>query len=149
MPQENARRSPRKENWLGMKPSWARIAARRGKALKLVLTARNRIRAVAAWKAMNNGVPLPKTEPATIATTDGPPSSAGRMPKWIATTVIPMNRTPSRIAIASIVLPAFFASGGLKAGTPLAIASTPVRATEPPANARSRRRMPSGSSVFG
>ena len=35
-----------------------------------------------------------------------------------------------------IVFAAFFASGGLKAGTPLAIASTPVRATEPAANAR-------------
>ena len=30
-----------------------------------------------------------------------------------------------------IVFAAFFASGGLNAGTPLAIASTPVRATEP------------------
>ena len=46
MPQEKASRSPRKENWRGMKPSWARIAPRRGKALKLVLTARKRIRAV-------------------------------------------------------------------------------------------------------
>ena len=40
------------------------------------------------------------------------------------------------------VLAAFFDSGGLKAGTPLAIASTPVRATEPPAKAlRSRKRV--------
>ena len=33
------------------------------------------------------------------------------------------------------VLAAFFASGGLNAGTPLAIASVPVSATEPLANA--------------
>ena len=41
-----------------------------------------------------------------------------------------------------IVFAAFFASGGLNAGTPLAMASTPVKATEPPANALSRSRTP-------
>ncbi len=46
------------------------------------------------------------------------------------------------MAIAVIVLAAFFASGGLKAGTPLAMASTPVSATDPPAKALSRSRMP-------
>ncbi len=51
MPQENASRSPRNANWRGMKPSWARIAASRGKALKLVFAARNRISAVATWNA--------------------------------------------------------------------------------------------------
>ena len=60
-----------------------------------------------------------------------------------------MNRTPSRIDIAVIVLAAFRASGGLNAGTPLAIASTPVSATDPPANALSSSRMPIGSSGFG
>ena len=60
-----------------------------------------------------------------------------------------MNRIPSRIDIAVIVFAAFFASGGLNAGTPLAIASTPVRATDPPANALSRRRMPSVSAGSG
>ena len=40
------------------------------------------------------------------------------------------------------VLAAFFGSGGLKAGTPLAIASTPVSATDPPAKAfRSRNKL--------
>ena len=48
--------------------------------------------------------------------------------------------------MAVIVLAAFLASGGLKAGTPLAMASTPVSATEPPAKALSRSRMPIGSS---
>ena len=48
---------------------------------------------------------------------------------------------PRRTAIAVIVFAAFLDSGGLKAGTPLAMASTPVRATEPPANAlRSRKQ---------
>ena len=99
-----------------MNPSWARIAASRGNALKLVFTARNRIRAVAAWKAMKRGVPSPNTDAATMATTVGPPSSVGRMPKASATTVMPMNSTPRRIAIVIIVFAAFFDSGGLKAG---------------------------------
>ena len=51
-----------------------------------------------------------------------------------------MKMVPSRMAIMIRVLAAFFGSGGLKAGTPLAIASTPVRATEPPANALSNRK---------
>ena len=45
-------------------------------------------------------------------------------------------------AITISVVAAFFASGGLKAGTPVAIASVPVSATAPDANARSRMRMP-------
>ena len=40
------------------------------------------------------------------------------------------------------MLAAFFDSGGLNAGTPLAIASTPVSATEPLANARRSSTMP-------
>ena len=44
-----------------------------------------------------------------------------------------------------IVSAAFFDSGGLNAGTPLAIASTPVSATEPPANALRSSRTPSVS----
>ena len=126
-----------------MYSSWARIAASRGNALKLVFTARKRISAVAAWKRRNGTVPSPKTAAATIATIVGPPSSVGRIPNPSATIVIPMKRTPRRIAIASIVLAAFFASGGLKAGTPLAIASTPVRATDPAAKARRMRMIPS------
>ena len=47
--------------------------------------------------------------------------------------------------MAVIVFAAFFASGGLNAGTPLAIASTPVSATEPPAKALSSNRIPSVS----
>ena len=73
--------------------------------------------------------------------TVGPPllSTDGTIAKAWATMVIPMKITPSRRAIVIIVLAAFFASGGLNAGTPLAIASTPVSATEPPANARRSR----------
>ena len=49
IPYENASRSPRSANWRGMWPSPARIASSRGKALKLVLAARNSSRAVKAW----------------------------------------------------------------------------------------------------
>ncbi len=44
--------------------------------------------------------------------------------------------------MAAIVSPAFLASGGLKAGTPFAIASVPVSATEPLAKALSSRNTP-------
>ena len=49
-----------------------------------------------------------------------------------------MNRMARITAIATRVAAAFLASGGLNAGTPVAIASVPVRATAPAANARSR-----------
>ena len=77
--------------------------------------------------------------------TVGPPESGslGMMSYARAMIVTPMKMTPNRIAIASIVLPAFFDSGGLKAGTPFAIASTPVKATEPLAKARRISTMPS------
>ena len=73
--------------------------------------------------------------------TVGPPDSdtEGTMSYARATSVTPMKITPSSTAIATSVLPAFFDSGGLNAGTPLAIASTPVSATEPLANARRSR----------
>ena len=58
-----------------------------------------------------------------------------------ARNVIPMNRTASRAAMTASVVAAFFASGGLNAGTPVAIASVPVRATAPAANARNSRRI--------
>ena len=45
------------------------------------------------------------------------------------------------------VVAAFFASGGLNAGTPVAMASVPVSATAPAANARSSRRAVSGWTV--
>ncbi len=125
LPHATASRSPRKANWRGMNSSWARIAASRGKALKLVFTARKRISAVEVWKSTKSAEPLPKMAPATWATIVGPPSVVGRIPKTSATTVMPMKSTPSRMATIVIVLAAFFASGGLKAGTPFAMASTP------------------------
>ena len=67
------------------------------------------------------------------------------MPKLSATNVMPTNSVASRIAIQVSVMAAFLGSGFWNAGTPLAIASTPVSATEPLAKARRRTRMPTVS----
>ena len=53
---------------------------------------------------------------------------------------MPMNRIARMTAMPISVVAAFFDSGGLKAGTPVAIASVPVSATAPDANARSSRK---------
>ncbi len=60
-----------------------------------------------------------------------------------------MNRTASSTATIVSVVAAFLGSGGLKAGTPLAIASVPVSATEPEAKARMISSSPSGSRGSG
>ena len=52
---------------------------------------------------------------------------------------MPTKMTPSRTAMTVSVVAAFLASGGLNAGTPLLIASVPVRATDPNAKARRMR----------
>ena len=58
-----------------MYPSSARIAARRGKALKLVLTARKRISAVATWKTHEERRPVAEDRRADDGrSTVGPPS---------------------------------------------------------------------------
>ena len=51
-----------------------------------------------------------------------------------------MNITTAQIAMMSRVIAAFLASGGLNAGTPSEIASIPVSAVQPFANARSTRK---------
>ena len=105
--------------------------------------------AVLAAKVTNRTEPSPNAAWAARATIDGPPGFVGRRPYWTAKRVRPTNRIASRIDIAVIVFAAFFASGGLNAGTPLAMASTPVSATEPPAKALSRSRIPIGSRWSG
>ena len=70
------------------------------------------------------------------------------MPKLTARKVMPMKRMPSSAAIAASVVAAFFDSGGWKAGTPVAMASVPVRATAPAAKARRRSRVPTCSGTL-
>ena len=56
---------------------------------------------------------------------------------------MPRKRIANTIAAQVSVVRAFFHSGGLKAGTPSLIASTPVSATAPWLNARRMRNSPS------
>ena len=57
---------------------------------------------------------------------------------------MPTNIVIESAAIINIVVAAFFASGGLKAGTPLDTASTPVMAVQPFENAVRTRNSVSG-----
>src|SRR5215217_4616259 len=57
---------------------------------------------------------------------------------------MPINMLIDNTAIISIVEAAFFAAGGLKAGTPFETASTPVMAVQPFENAVSSRNRVSG-----
>ena len=63
----------------------------------------------------------------------------------VARYVIPRNSVAKMLPIQTSVMTAFRDSGGLKFGTPLAIASLPVRPTEPEANARRTSSAVSGS----
>ncbi len=68
--------------------------------------------------------------------------SVGTTCSFTARNESPRNITPSRLPIHISVVRAFRHSGGLKAGTPLEIASTPVTAAPPEANAcRIRNRL--------
>src|SRR6266545_615517 len=58
---------------------------------------------------------------------------------------MPRNIVIESTTIISIVAAAFFASGGLKAGTPFDTASTPVIAVQPFENAVSRRKSVNGA----
>ena len=62
---------------------------------------------------------------------------------------MPTKSTASSTAIQVRVMAALCGSGFLKAGTPLAMASVPVSATEPAANARSSSRMVTVASGLG
>ena len=58
-----------------------------------------------------------------------------------ASAVRPANIETAIAPIATSVSCAFFAFGGLNAGTPFAMASTPVRAVQPDAKARSAKNI--------
>jgi hypothetical protein len=119
-----------------MKSSPAWKLARRGKSAKDVLAARIRINVVAIWSARNNPKPTgpaPKTERPTWEITVL--VSVGTTLSRIAMNDRPRNIVPSSPPIHIRVVRAFRHSGGLNAGTPLEMASTPVTAAPPDANA--------------
>ena len=57
---------------------------------------------------------------------------------------MPMNMVIEKKPMMARVSAAFFALGFWKAGTPLLIASTPVRAVQPEANARIANKITAG-----
>ncbi len=87
---------------------------------------------------------MPNTERPIWLSTDSP-LAAGIAPVTPARNDVPRNITPSRMLMVSIVVWAFFHSGGLNAGTPFATASVPVIAEQPSANARRRSSSPNVS----
>ncbi len=75
--------------------------------------------------------------------------SLGSMLILEASSVMPPNMEMASTAIQTRVVRAFLASGGLKAGTPSAIASTPVSAVQPWVNALSNRKRVIASAPVG
>ena len=67
------------------------------------------------------------------------------MPIVLAMKLMPRKSTAKMPAAQRSVMRAFRHSGGLKAGTPSEIASTPVSAAAPELKARRMRRIPSAS----
>ena len=65
-----------------------------------------------------------------------------------ASAVTPANMVAARPPISASVVAALRLLGGLKAGTPLAIASTPVSAVHPDANARSAKKTSASPATF-
>ncbi len=86
----------------------------------------------------------------TVLCSTSPNSSGtvGYTAKFVARNVTPTNRTVRTPAITSSVVAALRASGGLNAGTPVAIASVPVSATAPEANARRSRKTDTAPAVL-
>ena len=143
MPFEKTRRWPRLVSGRGMKSSCAWKFARRGKSANEVFAARIRISVVAIWSIRNIAVPTPP-----LPNTARPTSeitvlvSVGVTWSFIARNDSPRNITPSRLPIHISVVRALRHSGGLKAGTPFEIASTPVTAAPPEAKACRIRNRP-------
>jgi hypothetical protein len=149
IPLENTNRCPRLVSCFGMKWSDAWKFARRGKSAKDVFAARMRIIVVAICSMRKSAVP--STPPPNTARPTSEMTvfvSVGTTWSRYARNDSPRNITPSRLPIHIRVVRAFFHSGGLNAGTPLEIASTPVTAAPPDANACRIRKMLMAPAVF-
>ena len=139
IPFENTSRSPRFVNWRAKNRSRASSAASRGNPWKLVFAASTSTASVSTWTTQYMNplhVPAGKTPRAISDSTDGVPVAVGA-----ACICTASHETPRNIAIAiapriASVIAAFLPCGFLNALTPFAIASTPVSAVEPDANAR-------------
>ena len=113
---------------------------RRGKSAKAVFAASARTRTVATWMRMKK-IPSPTSSRAiwdrTVCSSDG----SGTIPIVLAMKLMPRNSVAKIAAAQTSVIRAFLHSGGLNAGTPSEIASTPVSAAAPELNARRIRKI--------
>ena len=146
MPVVNASRSPRNANWRGMKPSRAMNEDSRGKSANAVFAASARTRTVASWMRTKK-MPSPTSSCAICARTVCSSLGSGTTPRVLAMKLMPRNRVAKMAAAHTSVIRALRHSGGLNAGTPSEIASTPVRAAAPELNARRTRKMLSTSTA--
>src|SRR5207249_9631407 len=128
-------------NWKvrGAKRSRARIEDRRGKSAKEVFAVSTSIRAVAICSTNQSG-PGPNT---VLPICEITVSVAGTTPRLVARNDVPRNIEPMSMLIQMRVVLALRHSGFLKAGTPLEIASVPVKAVQPWAKADMSMNRPS------
>src|SRR5690242_19420087 len=91
---------------------------------------------------MRPNVDVPYTYWPTCEMTVGVPDEYGVACRWDARNETPRNMTASAAPMKTSVCCAFFQAGFLNAGTPLEIASTPVTAAHPDANACSMTYAP-------
>src|ERR1700759_168244 len=137
-----------------MKRSCASRADSRGNPWKDVFAARISTANVKIWTTQYiqpPTLPAGKTARATCETTDS--ELLGLACRWTARYETPRNIVIATTPSTPSVRAAFFACGRLNALTPLAIASTPVSALAPDANAFSTRKIDSaptpGGRAFG
>ena len=143
IPFEKTSRCPRFVSCRGMKLLVAWKFASRGKSANDVFAARIRIRVVAIWSMRKSAVPSVPRPNTALATSEFTVFvSVGTTRSCTARYESPKNMTPRRLPIHMSVVRAFFHSGGLKAGTPFEIASTPVTAAPPDENACRIRKIP-------
>ena len=154
IPLLNTSLSPRVCSWRGMNRSCARTEPSSGKPLNAVFAARISTSAVAAWMKKKPIEPSPPNVAAAICAMTVRCGSVSQFGEALEVAgvldVLDVGRAaPARSRrrtssaamppISASVVAAFRLFGGLNAGTPLAIASTPVSAVQPEANARSAK----------
>ncbi len=143
MPFEKTSRSPRFVNCRGKKRSRARRAARRGKPWYDVFAASTSTPRVRIWTTQNRKPlhePAGNTPRAISDRTEGEPPTFGWACIFTASQETPRNMITAIVPRTASVVAALRPWGRRNALTPFAIASTPVSAVEPDANARSRRK---------
>ena len=129
MPLVKTSRSPKPVNWRGRNPSRAKIADRRGKSCKAGVGCYSQDE---QWWKSGSAHRLVHYRANCRASAERMVSCGPAItPRNWVNPMLPTNKMPIRIAITIRVRPAFLDSGRWKAGTPLLMASMPVRAVHP------------------